>query len=197
MNLFLLDMGLPMIFPSLILMTAALVPVILVETFSIGKLLRTNFKKALVPALIANLVTTFAGIPVTWFLLTLLEFASVSVLGVLTEGNIWTRAFSTTLGAPWVAPGHNDEQWIILGAMLFLLIPYGLMSWWIETKIVQIMLLGKNQNTSETEKPINATAVATPQQIRWAVGTANLISYCLLAVFVILIFGIGYSNQVG
>jgi hypothetical protein len=187
MNMFLLNMGLPMIFPSLLLMTAALVPVIFVEAFSIKKLLRTNFKKALVPVLIANLVTTFMGIPVTWFLLTLLEFASVSVLGAFTDGNIWTKTFSVTLGAPWVAPGHNDEQWIILGAMLFLLLPYGIMSWWVEFKIVQAILIGKNQNAPETEgKPDDQV---NPGQIKRAVGMANLISYCLLAVFVILIFG--------
>jgi hypothetical protein len=185
MKIFLLNVGLPMIFPSLVLMAVALVPVVLVETFSIKKILRTNFKKVLVPVLIANLVSTFMGIPVTWFLLTLLEFASVSVLGAFTDGNLWTKVFSVTLGAPWVAPGHNDEQWIILGAMLFLLVPYGIMSWWVEFKIVQITLLGKNQIASAT-----GDESARPEQIKRAVGMANLTSYCLLAVFVILIFAL-------
>lgn len=190
-------MGLPMIFPSLVLMAVGLVPIILVEAFSIKRLLRTNFNKMLVPVLIANLVTTFIGIPVTWFLLILLEFASVIVLGALFDGNAWTKTFSVTLGAPWVAPGHNDEQWIIVGAMLFLLIPYGIMSWWVEYKIVQ-MLVGKNQSESGLEgnpyELVNkAIDIATPEQIKRAVGKANLISYCLLAVFVIAIFAASYK----
>ena len=111
-NLLLLDMGLPMIFPSLVLMTVALVPVILVETLVIKKHLHTNFTRPLVPVSVANLGSTFIGIPATWFLLTVLEFTSVNVLGALTDRNIWSRTFSVTVGAPWVAPGHNDEQWI-------------------------------------------------------------------------------------
>lgn len=42
-------MGLPMIFPSLLLMAVALVPVILVEAIFVKKLLKTNFKRLLVP----------------------------------------------------------------------------------------------------------------------------------------------------
>lgn len=172
-------MGLPMIIPSLVLMAVALVPVILVETLFIRTLLRTNFKRTVRPVFVANLVSTFIGIPVTWFLLTLLEFASVALFGSLTKANIWTKTFSVTLGAPWVTPGHDDEQWIVLGAMLFLLIPYGIVSWLVEFKIVQGMLVGKNQSASESEggphKSVTGTNhVATPRQIKRAVGVANL-----------------------
>ncbi len=187
-------MGLPMIFPSLLLMAVALVPVILVEALFIKAFLRTNFKQIAVPVSVANLVSTFIGIPVTWFLLTILEFVTVDVFGALTDRNIWgSRTFSVTVGAPWVVPGHNDEQWIILGAMLFLLIPYGIISWWVEFKIVQGMLLSKNNDASKPEEEryqlVAETNVgATPRQIKRAVGVANLVSYCLLAVFVILTF---------
>jgi hypothetical protein len=191
-------MGLPMIFPSLVLMAVALVPVILVETFVIKKHLHTNFTRPLVPVSVANLGSTFIGIPATWFLLTVLEFTSVNVLGALTDRNIWSRTFSVTVGAPWVAPGHNDEQWIILGAMLFLLIPYGIISWWVEFKIVQGMLLSKYNDASKPEEEryqlvAETNGGATPRQIKHAVGAANLVSYCLLAVFVILTFAFQYS----
>jgi hypothetical protein len=119
-------------------------------------------------------------------------------LGALTDRNIWSRTFSVTVGAPWVAPGHNDEQWIILGAMLFLLIPYGIISWWVEFKIVQGMLLSKNNDASKPEEEryqlvAETNGGATPRQIKHAVGAANLVSYCLLAVFVILTFAFQYS----
>ena len=174
MGVFLFDMGLPMIFPSLLLMVVALVPIILVETYIIGKIIPLTFKKVLVSVAIANLVSTFLGIPITWILLTSIEFLSVNILGFVTDGNIWTRLFSVTLGAPWVAPGHKDEEWIILGAMLFLLIPYGVASWWVELKVIQKFHL--------------ATMPSSGTSIRWFVAKANLASYSLLAILAIAIF---------
>jgi len=173
-------MGLPMIMPSIVLMVVALLPIVFLESYFVGTTLRLNLKKVLAPVALANLVSTFIGIPVTWFLLMLLEFASVNVLGAFTDGPIWTKLFSITLGAPWVAPGHPDETWIILGAMLFLLIPYGVASWGVEYLIIRKIMLEKKENDS----PIDASL----QHLRRAVGKANFASYCLLAVFVIAVF---------
>lgn len=180
--MFLFDMGLPMIFPSLFLSAVALVPVILIEAYIIGTAIPVGIKKALPPVAIANLVSTFVGIPVTWVVLTLIEFLSVNILGFVTDGNIWTRFFSVTLGAPWVAPGHKDEQWIILGAMLFLLIPYGLASWWIELKVIQKSAFEKMLSADEG-KPIESLKL-----LQWGVAKANVVSYAFLAILVIAIF---------
>src|SRR5262245_13259147 len=129
MGIFVFDMGLPMIIPSLFLMTAALIPIILIEAYIVGLTGPVGTKKALVPVAIANLISTFLGIPMTWVSLTAIEFLSVTILGVVLDRNPWTRLLSVTLGAPWVAPGHKDEEWIIFGAMLFLLIPFAVASW--------------------------------------------------------------------
>lgn len=177
MILLLFDMGLPMIIPSMTLMALALVPMVFIESYFVGARLNTGVKKVVGPVAWANLVSTIIGIPVTWFLLVVLEFASVGVLGAIMDRNPWTDLFSLTLGAPWVAPGHHNEKLIILGAMLFLLIPYGLASWAIEYLVIKSML-AKIQDVSPPSK-----------SLKLAVGKANLISYCLLAVFVTLYWG--------
>lgn len=174
MKIFLFDMGLPMIFPSIVLMALALVPTVLVEAYIVASTLHVNVKKVYVSVTVANLVSTLVGIPVTWFGLALLQIGSVVVLGRVAESIPASDLFSLTLGAPWIYPGHDNEQLIILGAMLFLLIPYGLASWAIEYLVVKA-ILAKNQEFSGFSKNLKAS-----------VGKANLVSYSLLAVFVIL-----------
>ncbi len=178
MTLFLFDMGLPMIFPSVMLMAVALVPVVFIEAYVVACALRMNITKVIAPVTIANLVSTFLGVPVTWFVLALLQFGSVILLGTVAKGIPSTNLFSLTLGAPWVYPGHDNEKLIILGAMLFLLIPYGLASWAIECLVVKAMLEKKHDFDDSSKK------------IKAAMGKANLISYLLLAVFVVLFWGI-------
>jgi hypothetical protein len=178
MGMLLFDMGLPMILPSIVLMGVALVPIVLIEAYVVGSRLRLTTKKALASVTIGNLVSTFIGIPVTWFLLTVLEFVSLNVLIATTDRNPWTDLFSVTLGAPWVTPGHPDENRIIVGAMLFLLIPYGFASWVVEYLVIKMMF---------AKKP---DAGPSLNELKLAVGKANLISYCFLAVFVILYSGV-------
>ncbi len=167
-----------MIIPSGVLMAVALVPIVFIEAYVVSAALHVSLKEVFAPVTVANLVSTLLGIPVTWFLLALLQIASVFVLGTITSGIIpSTDLFALTLGAPWVYPGHDNEKWIVLGAMLFLLIPYGLASWAIEYMVVKAMFARK-QGVNDSLK-----------QIKFAVGKANLISYCLLAIFVIVFWG--------
>ena len=171
----LFDMGLPMIIPTGFLMVVTLVPIVFIEAHIVGTALQLDFKKVLAPVTIANLVSTLIGIPVTWFLLALLEIGSVIILGTIEKRIVSADLFALTLGAPWVYPGHDNENLIILGAMLFLLIPYGLASWAIEYYVVKIILAKKQSVRS------------SPDQIKFAVSKANLISYCILAILAILL----------
>ncbi|MBK9766561.1 MAG: hypothetical protein IPP63_05835 [Chloracidobacterium sp.] len=99
MSVLLFDMGLPMIIPSLALMAVALVPIVLIEAFVVRSALRTDTKK-LISVATANVASTFIGIPATWFLLYVLELASVNAIAATTDRNPWTVLFSVTLGSP-------------------------------------------------------------------------------------------------
>lgn len=177
MKIFLFDMGLPMIFPSIVLMAVALVPIVFIEAYIVATTLRVNLKKVFAPVTIANLVSTLVGIPVTWFVLALLQIGSVFVSGTIAKWIPSTDLFSITLGAPWIYPGHDNEKLIILGAMLFLLIPYGLASWALEYVVAKAMLSKKHD------------FVDFSKNLKVAVGKANLVSYSLLAIFVIVFWG--------
>ena len=170
----LFDMGLPMIFPSVFLMVVALLPIILLEAFIIARSLRLGTTQVIWATAVANLATTVVGIPIWWLLLTIVEFG-ISGLATGAGYNIWNNFFSVTLGAPWVAPrsgGHDG--WIILGAMLFLLIPYFFASWGLEYLVVRAKLVEKTLGDENTS-------------IFRTIGKANLASYLLLAAVWIVI----------
>jgi hypothetical protein len=171
MKILLFDMGLPMILPSAVLMTIGLVPIVIIESIIVAHRLQINFRDAITSQAVANLVSTLIGIPLTWFLLTIIEFMAGNVLGNVSIGAFWSGMTSMTVGAAWIVPGQKNEEWIILGAMLFLLIPYGLASWMIEYFIVR-----------------SWTGHLPAEKLRSAVGLANLASYCLLAISVLVIF---------
>lgn len=162
-----------MIFPSIVLMSIALVPVVLLETSLVSYKLQADFKRLLTPVGVANLVSTFVGIPLTWFLLTVVEFSTASLFGDLTVGEFWSNLFSVSVGAPWIAPGHKNEEWVILAAMLFVLIPYDIASWVVEYYVIRLM-----------------ASQFPPIELRRAVGKANLASYILLAITVVVFFAV-------
>ena len=70
-------------FAFAVLMAVALVPIVFVEAYVVATKLQVSVKKVFATVTIANLVSTFLGIPVTWFLLALLQFASVIILGTI------------------------------------------------------------------------------------------------------------------
>lgn len=195
MKIILFDMGLPMIVPSIFLMALALLPVIFLEAYIVGGHLRLKIKRVLAPVAIANVVSTFIGIPVIWFLLFFVEIVTGGILGSIgADGPIWRNLFSVSLGAPRIAPGGDNEKWLIFGAMLFLLIPYYLASWWVEYLVVRRKLCQKMYQESVAdqaeEDPLikNLEIEAFASDVSKAVRNANLASYALLAVVVIIVF---------
>ncbi len=171
-------MGLPMIVPSAMLMAVGLVPIVIIESIIVAHRLQLRIREVISSVSVANIVSTLVGIPVTWFLLTILEFAAGDLLGGVSSGEFFSGLMSVTVGAAWIVPGQKNEEWIVLGSMLFLLIPYGLASWTIEYFVVRSML----NADSRTE-------------MRRSVGYANLASYCLLAITVIVFFFVGLNSK--
>jgi hypothetical protein len=76
------NVGIPMIFPQFILMAFAFVPIVLVEAFVVRRLLGHPFGGAVRDTAIANLWTTFIGVPLAWGVMFVLELVS-------TGGTAW------------------------------------------------------------------------------------------------------------
>jgi hypothetical protein len=117
------DMGIPMIFVTLPLMVVALLPIAGLESLVYRKYLRLSWTEAFVGGLIANLWSTLAGIPLTWLLLVIGQFA-------IGGANAWgldtlqDRMDAVTLQAAWLMPYEKDLPWMIPAASIALLFPF-------------------------------------------------------------------------
>ncbi|MDR0693324.1 MAG: hypothetical protein LBF49_02000 [Puniceicoccales bacterium] len=161
------NFGIPMIVviePILILL---LIPVIIMESLVMARTIKSiKFSKILCMTSISNLVSTIFGFPIMWLLMTAVELG----LQIIRSTNAEIRHIAdnlpeiviTILQAPWVAEGE------ILGAYLFLMIPFFFLSWWIEYAVAKSFI--KVFNIKEEQKTIKS-----------AVFKANIASYIFLS----------------
>ncbi len=126
----LFNMGVPMIVPAMFFMILALIPIVCIEAFFISKRLAISFRRTVGSVIFGNIVSTIIGIPVTWFLL--------FVVQIITGGTsfriqgFWGHLFSVTVQAPWLPPFPEEKFWAFHAAALFLLIPFFFATWLVE-----------------------------------------------------------------
>lgn len=163
--------GLPMIVPSLGLMAIGLVPIIIIEQRVMARSLNLPAPRVYGAVTLGNLVSTVIGIPLTWLWCWFAVGIPTDV--VIGYGNSTTpvaKLAMVTLGAAWLPPVETDIHWMAPAAMLMLLVPFGLVSWAVESVIARRSL---------PEVPAAA--------VRTAVLRANLASYALLALGVVVL----------
>ena len=115
------DVGIPMLavmWPPAWLLLIIIVPV---EAYFARRILALDWPGALALSARANLVSTLVGIPVTWFVLALVEFGTGYVIYLLRFGDADTsplvqRALAITVLAPWLGPGDWLSPWIVPAA---------------------------------------------------------------------------------
>lgn len=168
--------GIPMIGITLGWMLVCLVPVVFIEGFVIRRVTEAQADRSYSVSAIANVASLLVGVPITWFLLTLIQGATGggSLIGVETA---MQRFLTVTWSAPWLAPDERNLYWIIPSAMMVLLVPYFFVSWLIEHWIARWLL-------RDVEKV----------RVRRAVFLANAITYGLMEAVVL---GIGVWWVVG
>lgn len=172
------NIGLPMLAVVWPLFWYALIPIILIEYWVIKKILKTTSKtEPMSGVIVANVCSTFIGIPITWFILLLFELLITGGGGTFRGLSLfWKMFLGVTLGAPWLSPYESELYWMLPVACATLLIPFYFMSSWIEGKIVARYLQGLYQ----------------PDDVKKAVWKANQASYAFLYIIVIcwLVYGI-------
>jgi hypothetical protein len=157
------DVGIPLIAVFLPPMWLALIPVVLVEAAVNSRLLAVSFWRTVAPALLGNVVSTLAGIPIMWLILATIEMVCCGdAKGLSTPV---TRIYAVTVQAPWLIPYDRDLHWMIPTALLAFAIPCFALSVAIEA-------------------PVNAFAFkGTSRRNIWRVtAVSNLASYACLAV---------------
>jgi hypothetical protein len=162
------DIGVPMIFVTLPLMAAALVPVILVEVWVGKPVLQTSYGRSAWAFTVANVASTIIGIPVAWGFTFGLEFLVGTTLGDLFSSNLSPgpvlKIVEVILMPAWLGPTDSDLYWAVPLAAMVMLIPSFFASWSIEAFIIDKMV--------EPGWPI----------VHSATLKANLASYGLLLV---------------
>jgi TRAP-type mannitol/chloroaromatic compound transport system permease small subunit len=149
--------------------------VIAIETVIVKRKIQSSIKKVIGTVTLANLLSTFIGIPITWFLSMFLSIPIIGTAYLLKPQfpEIFRRTetiFELMYGSGrQTAPGHVE-----LFATIFLLIPYYYISVFLEYRVL---------------KKFYAEIEAT--RVKRTVVIMNRITYFLLGSLILIIFLLG------
>jgi hypothetical protein len=135
------DAGLPMIALLWPASWVLLLPIILVEAHVAKRVLALQRGTALRMSAKANLVSTLAGIPLTWLVLFLLEVLALSS-GIAGDGRTRPSPLVASLLLPLMAPmgvrmfPSEDQDWDPVAAAMWLCAMFFLVSVWLEARVV-------------------------------------------------------------
>lgn len=157
--------GVPMLFLAMPAFLISLVPIIAIETLYISKGLELPLGQSLKTVSISNVVSTIIGIPLTWFLLVVIQMVTGggSAYGI---DSVMGKVLAVTWQAPWLIPYEEGLNWMIPVAGLVLLIPFFFVSWWSEYFV-----------SKKIHKTLPSLSISNK------VRNANLITYTFLAAW--------------
>ena len=180
--LFLFDIGLPMIIPSMYFMVIALIPIVLLESYYAARNLRIRFSRTVGSFTFGNVVSTLVGIPITWMLLFGIQIVTGGTSAWDTR-TVFGKLFAVTVQAPWLMPFSPEEFWMGYAAAMFLLIPFFFATWFIE------YVMTRNKLAIEVVEANDAIDLPSAERRVWkAVRNANLLSYGLIALLLVVSF---------
>jgi hypothetical protein len=128
------NIGVPMLPVQGLFMAVSLVPIILIEAVIIRKRQSLPFKRSLGGSATANVISTLAGVPLSWGLMFLVMMGGYLIddaLLVKWDSPAVVLAY-VVLNAAWLAPYEEQLPWMIPMALAVLLIPSYFLSVWIE-----------------------------------------------------------------
>ncbi len=171
------DAGIPMLALIIPGFLVSIIPIIIIESLYIKHRLALTQASAWKTATISNLVSTVAGVPLTWLILFIVEI--ITMRGGMAYGinTVAGKIIAVTLQAPWLVPYEKDLGWMIPTAGIVLLVPFFFVSWWIEYLISKKMLRGSDAKA-----------------VKRAVRNANLITYGLMALCLLIWLAISSLN---
>lgn len=133
------DIGLPMLVVVWPVAWLAFVPVVLIETLVALKTLKLGLGRALAVTTAANAVSTLVGIPITWFVMLVIEGTLIG------GGSLWHASdapmeavVAACRRAAWLGPYERD--WMVPLAAIILCVPFYFASVWIEYRVARAMV---------------------------------------------------------
>jgi hypothetical protein len=169
------DVGVPMIFVTLPGMVLGLIPIVLIESWMLARRIGRKPGAVIKAITLANLYSTFLGIPLTWLGLLVVQTTLGVVAMLLFMAKVpmhWADSFAgnllaTTIQAPWMGP--ERPNWTYPTATLILLIPFFFASWKSELGVVR-----------------NHIKDVPAEELKVGVRDANLASYALLVAITLV-----------
>ena len=116
------NVGVPMIFPQLMLMALAFAPVVLVEALLVRKAMGLTFGRALRDVAVANLWTTVLGVPLAWAFMFILELIGTGGAALAVDSPA-RLLVAVTSQAAWLGPYEGHLVWMVPAAATVLLLP--------------------------------------------------------------------------
>lgn len=160
--------GVPMLLVYGPVLLIALLPIVLIETAIIDRKARVGYLKMGRRVLVANAVSTLAGVPITWVALVLLQMLT----GGGTAHGVGLHA--VTWQAPWLIPYEDDLNWMVPAAALVLTLPF----WFVSVLIERSVLVRLCRNVLGPDGRADSGV-----SIRRLCLIANTWTYALLAMF--------------
>ncbi len=118
--------GVPMLIVVGPVLLLALVPIALVEAVLYRSRIGVAWKEAMWGSLVANVLSTVVGVPLTWLALVALQLVTGG------GGGRGVGIQAVTWQAPWLIPYREHLHWMIPAAALVLCIPFLLVSVFVE-----------------------------------------------------------------
>jgi hypothetical protein len=139
------DSSVPMLFWHMLAILTALIPIVLIESYSAKRILGFSMGKAIGPISASNFTSMLVGFPVLW----LLWLSAQQLVGgdnVHSLGTWWKKLYAVTVQAPWLVHSGRDLFWMVPAAALIMLVPSFFLSVWLERVVLQ--WFWNNEDTS-------------------------------------------------
>lgn len=130
-------------------MFLALIPIMLVESIILRWRLTLTWKESIKGGVIANLVSTIAGVPLSWgfmFIFTVIAYTLESEFSFSWDSPVMMAIYFIFTSA-WLAPYEwHYAAWLIPMALIIMLVPAYFLSLWIEYWICKYVWQDKPKN---------------------------------------------------
>ena len=171
------DAGVPMILLTWPAMVALVIPVIAIESLLCKRWLGLKTWPAVKSNAVSNVASTIIGTPIAWAIMLGIEFAAGGALDLVEKvrpiqdlHSPIANAVFFILSSAWLGP--TDKAWEVAAATLVLLVPFFVVSYLIEYRIVRSMVGVPDGEPANLAYP----------RVRIAVRNANLVTYGLMFV---------------
>ena len=143
------DGGVPMLYWHMLAILTALIPIVLIQTYSAKRMLGVSVGKAIGPISASNFTSMLVVFPTLWlFWLSAQQLVGGDAVHGLTTW--WKKLYAVTVQAPWLVHSGRELFWMVPASAIVMLVPAFFLSVWSERLVLQ--WFWKNEEKSRLAK---------------------------------------------